>query len=66
MSKKIILTGGSGFVGKLLLKKLKKYGYDVINVDSSEGYNMTDWNEIKSLKDFYLIIHLAAKSYVPD
>jgi len=66
MSKNIILTGGSGFVGKSLLKELEIQGHNVKNVDSSTGYDIINWEQIKSLSNFDLIVHLAAKSYVPD
>ena len=65
MSKNIIVTGGSGFVGKFLLNELKECGYKVTNVDISTGYDILNWEKIKNLKNFDVVIHLAAKSYVP-
>lgn len=64
--KKIILTGGDGFVGKILYSKLIEYGYSVKNIDRKNGYNISDWNNLKKIEEFDLLIHLAAKSYVPD
>jgi len=64
--KKIILTGGDGFVGKILYSKLIENGYSVKNIDKNNGYNINDWNKLKKIEEFDLLIHLAAKSYVPD
>ena len=63
---KIILTGGDGFVGRILYIKLIEDGYSVKNIDRKNGYNINDWSSLKKIEDFDMLIHLAAKSYVPD
>jgi len=60
---KIILTGGSGFLGKLLNKELKNH--QVFNYDIIDGHDILDKEQLE--KTFYeynpdTIIHLAACS----
>jgi len=63
---KIAVTGSSGFVGSHLVEKLIKLGTDMICLDIRDGIDITDWNQIKDTEKFDVLIHLAAKSYVPD
>jgi len=65
MSKgKIILAGGSGFVGMYLNEKFTKTGYQVVNI--SRGKNGVNWNDEKGIKEAlenaHLVINLAGKS----
>ena len=39
MMKKILISGGSGFIGTNLLEKFLKDGYDVLNIDYREPKN---------------------------
>ena len=54
--KKIIVTGGLGFIGSNLIKLLIEKNYFVINVDkisyASNFYNTKDFNYKKSYKFF--------------
>ncbi len=73
MSKKILLTGGTGFIGRALLPVLLKNGYEVHSISSScassetEGVvchklNLLDLNEVKAFfknNSFKNLIHLA-------
>lgn len=73
MKKKILVTGGSGFIGSNLIKKLLKNNYKVNSIDLSHDKTVKDknfkffkgdvFNEnilSKSLKNCEIIIHLAA------
>lgn len=65
--KKVMVTGSSGFIGKALTEKLRKLGYEVIELNSSIG----DITEIDTFNKFNLnnvdhIYHLAGKTFVPD
>jgi len=42
MSKRIIVTGGSGFVGSHLVKRLRNQGYQVFNYDLVEKHDILD------------------------
>ena len=59
--KKIIVTGGLGFIGSNLIKLLIEKNYFVINIDkisyASNFYNTKDFNYKKSYKFFKLDIN---------
>jgi len=73
MKKEILVTGGSGYKGTVLIKKLVDQNYRVINIDNNlfgknnfkhknvKNYNL-DISEIKkiNLKNVYACIHLAS------
>lgn len=63
---KIILTGSCGFVGKHLKKKLTKLNYKVIEFDIMSGIDITNFEQVKNIGQFDVLIHLAARTYVPD
>tara|TARA_B100000989_G_scaffold188187_1_gene141687 strand:+ start:29428 stop:30279 length:852 start_codon:yes stop_codon:yes gene_type:complete len=74
--KKILVTGGVGFIGTNLIKVLVETGYDVTSIDNysvgsienevdNVNYINTDIENIVDLDDDYdLCFHLAAKSRV--
>jgi GDP-L-fucose synthase len=68
-NKKVIVTGGAGFLGSFVIEKLKGRGATDIFIPRIENYNLVDPNDIKrmyadTLKDVdpknVVIIHLAA------
>ncbi|MFC2094599.1 NAD-dependent epimerase/dehydratase family protein [Bacteroidota bacterium] len=63
---KILITGSSGFVGKYLVSALNKKGHSLIKADITDGIDLTDWNQVKKIKKFDIVYHLAAISYVPQ
>ncbi|MFS0823414.1 TIGR01777 family oxidoreductase [Bacillus sp. 1P02SD] len=64
MKKKIVLAGGTGFVGSYFLKRFTELGY-VVKVISRNAPNIT-WDDregiIQALEDSEMIINLAGKS----
>jgi len=67
--KRVILTGGAGFLGSFVTEKLKRSGATDIFIPHIEDYNLVDSSDIRrlytdSLKDVdpkkVVIIHLAA------
>src|SRR5512147_2300691 len=68
-NKKVIVTGGAGFLGSFVIEKLKQRGTTDIFIPRIENYNLVDPNDIKRLYADTLagvdpknvvIIHLAA------
>ena len=62
----IVLTGGSGFVGKKLTNLLESNGYTITNLDLDLGYDISNWSTVSEIDGFDILIHLAARSYVPE
>ena len=48
--KKVLVTGGAGFIGSHLVKRLVEKGYDVTAIDNLERGNVNFVSNIKSLK----------------
>jgi len=63
-TKRILVTGGAGFLGKYVVKKLEGRGCKEIFVHKSKDYNLVEMEEVKRLyKDAKpdIVIHLAAR-----
>lgn len=62
--KKILITGGTGFLGKSLVNKLKKLNKYKIISPSKKKYNLFFLNKVTKLfsdfKNIYCVIHLAS------
>jgi len=61
--KRIVVTGGTGFLGKNVVKKLKEHGCENIFVPKHSEYDLTDVEAIKKMYDNLkpdVVIHLAA------
>ena len=64
--KKVFVTGGNGFLGKFLIKKLTKLKYKIIS-PSSKICDLKNENSLKKYKDkFDYIFHLAAWTQAGD
>ncbi len=62
-SKKIVVTGGGGFLGQIVVEKLRKAGCKDIFVPRSKEYNLTKEADITRMMDEAqpeIVIHLAA------
>ena len=62
----IAITGSSGFVGKNILSLLEKEPFHIIELDLQNGFDLTDWNQCAKLSGIDVVVHLAARSFVPD
>ena len=62
---KIIITGGTGFLGKRLNRKLKGKNHQVMSYDIIDGYDILDVKQLEKVMEEFKpdsIIHLAACS----
>ena len=63
-SKRITITGGKGFLGTHLLRKLTEKGYSTVSIADLPDYNLTDIQGIRRMYEEQkpqIVIHLAAK-----
>jgi len=73
MKLKVLVTGGSGFIGHHLIKYLSNRGHQVFNVDiaSSKADERVDVREFEGLKEVFellkpdVVVHLAAIASIP-
>lgn len=61
----IAVTGSSGFIGKHLVNALIRNKKNVIELDIDKGFNLLKEEDIQRVPKFDIIVHLAAKSFVP-
>ena len=64
--KKILVTGGEGFIGKHLCDALRKQGHNVSSIDIASKENPLDIRDITIVMDFDCVFHLAALSDITD
>ena len=64
MTKKVVIAGGTGFIGEYLSKKFQENGYQVLII--SRNKNHINWSDepalINALEYAELLINLAGKS----
>ncbi len=61
----VAITGSSGFIGRRLVSSLFASGHEIIKLDITTGANILDWDSLKKIKKFDVLVHLAARSFVP-
>ena len=62
----IAVTGSSGFVGKNLINSLRNGPDEIIEIDLLTGIDITNQNDCNRIPRFDVMVHLAAKIFVPD
>ena len=56
---KVLITGGSGFIGRHLSAVLINAGYSVNSVNRKQGTDVTQWTNVQKLEPVDIVIHLA-------
>jgi GDP-4-dehydro-6-deoxy-D-mannose reductase len=66
MNKTILVTGGSGFIGKRLCEMLTQDGFQLISINSSHG-DIAELSTLSALdgQKIYHVFHLAGNTFVP-
>ncbi len=62
---KVLVTGASGFIGRLLVARLRESGVEVCISAGSDG-SLSDPGYWRTLPRVDHVFHLAARSFVPD
>jgi GDP-L-fucose synthase len=61
--KSIVVTGGGGFLGKVVVDKLRERGYKKIHIPRSREYDLTDIVSVRRMYETMrpdIVVHLAA------
>lgn len=59
------VAGSEGFVGKEVCKQLEADGHEIVRIDLTQGFDLSDPNVIDSIPAVDCFIHLANLVYVP-
>ncbi len=62
----IAVTGSKGFIGSHLVKRLDSLGYDLLEFDTQNDFDVTKKDHFKKIGKFDCIIHLAAKVSITE
>ncbi len=67
MSKTVLVTGATGFIGRALLARLRAEGRDVLAIGSAQG-DIGDPATLRALGRNQVghVVHLAGRTYVPE
>jgi len=76
---KVVITGGSGFIGLHAVKQFKDLGWDIVVIDNDSGYGVStegyqlivaDIADFGAIEPWFegadLVWHLAAKASIPE
>ncbi len=63
---RVAITGSSGFLGRNVVDHFCQNNVDVVEISRSKGYDIADWQSVSHISPCDVIIHLAAKTFVPD
>lgn len=63
---KIAITGSGGYIGSFLKPALERNGQEVIPISRKNGFELGNWDQVKDIPQFDVMIHLAARTFVPD
>lgn len=62
---RIIITGNTGFIGKHIVDLLLEQGHTITGLSRSAGKDITNTTTFDNIRQYEVLIHLAAQSFVP-
>ena len=65
-NKLITVTGSTGFLGKHLVSSIRSKGENVFEISRKNGFDIRSYESLGRVPRFDIMIHLAARVYVPD
>lgn len=63
---RVLVAGGSGFIGAAVARRLRAEGADLTIASRSSGVDLADWDAVDALGRYELIVHAAGRASVPD
>lgn len=61
----VAVSGSDGFVGRYVCSLLEKMGHEVVRIDLTQGFDLSDPKSVDSIPEVKCFIHLANLVYVP-
>ena len=61
---KVIVTGSDGFIGRVLVERLRRIGYEVIGIDRKSGHDIREVSGLLRAGGVRYVFHLAAQTSV--
>ena len=62
---KIAVAGSDGFVGRRVCSQLEQVGHEVVRIDVTQGFDLSDPKAVEKVPEVDCFIHLANLVYVP-
>lgn len=62
---KIAVAGSDGFLGRNVCSQLENNGHDVLKIDLTQGFDLSDPESVKDIPQVDCFVHLANLVYVP-
>lgn len=62
----IAVTGASGFLARHLIEAWRGVGHTIVEADVETGCDVLDINDLIALPEFDVLVHLAARTFIPD
>jgi len=59
------ITGRNGFVGRRLVPRLLAERWTLVGAERTEQPDIADWDAVKTVPPFDVVVHLAARTFVP-
>lgn len=65
-ARRILVAGGTGFIGSAVVRRLRTEGAVVASASRATGVDLTDERAVASLPRFDVVVHAACRASVPE